>query len=81
MTNQNDDIQMSNIIDNQAFDTVSNTNSTSTINKIRNVKLVYCGDGVVEECEEDELERERLEKEEKERQLELQRQQDLEAVS
>lgn len=81
MTNQNDDIQMSNIIDNQAFDTVSNTNSTNTINKIRNVKLVYCGDGVVEECEEDELERERLEKEEKERQLELQRQQDLEAVS
>ena len=29
MTNQNDDIQMSNIIDNQAFDTVSNTNSTN----------------------------------------------------
>ena len=44
------------------------------------VKLVYCGDGVVEECEEDEEEKEKLELEEKQRQIELRKQMDLESV-
>ena len=83
-------MKMSNIIDNinsnQAFDDSTSTTTSSSSSsvvidrKMRNVKLIYCGDGVVEECEEDDLERERLENEEKERQLEIQKQMDLEAV-
>ena len=75
-----DEIQMSNIIDdtkyiNKTFDTQSMASS-----KTRNVRLIYCGDGVVEECDEDEEEKERLEKEEKQRQIELEKKRDLEAV-
>lgn len=49
--------------------------------KKRNVRVVYCGDGVVEECSEDEDERQEQEAEEKKRQAELQKQLDADAVS
>lgn len=77
---------MSNIIDNETTATrfsnpsFETSSVASNINKVRNVKLVYCGDGVVEECEEDEEEKEKLELEEKQRQIELRKQMDLESV-
>lgn len=82
------DIQMSNIIDNNESNQINYLNSsfdTSSVdlkktNKVRNVRLVYCGDGVVEECDEDEDEKERLEREEKQKQLEFRKQKDLKAV-
>ena len=49
--------------------------------KKRTVRLVYCGDGVIEECDEDDEEKERLEQEEKQRQIDLQKQLDEQAVS
>ena len=48
--------------------------------KKRNVRIVYCGDGVIEECSEDEEERRQQEAEEKKKQIELQKQMDEEAV-
>ena len=82
------DIQMSNIIDNAEAAQINYANPSfdtssvdiNKINKARNVRLVYCGDGVVEECDEDEEEKERLEREEKEKEIELRKQMDLEAV-
>ncbi len=75
----NDEIQMSNIIDdNKTFEQESISMNSTT--KARNVRLIYCGDGIVEECEEDEKEKERLEIEEKQRQIELEKKRDLEAV-
>lgn len=47
----------------------------------RTVRLVYCSDGVVEECDEDIEEQQRLEREARERELEERRKMDLEAVS
>ena len=78
-----DEIQMSNIIDdnkyeNKTFEQEFNANSAT---KVRNVRLIYCGDGVVEECDEDEEEKERFEREENQRQIELQKKRDLESVS
>lgn len=55
--------------------------STSTNGSKRNVRLVYCSDGVLEECDEDDEEKARLEKEAKEKELEARRKLDLEAVS
>lgn len=46
----------------------------------RTVRLVYCSDGVVEECDEDIEEQQRLEREAHERELEERRKMDLEAV-
>lgn len=47
----------------------------------RTVRLVYCSDGVLEECDEDVEEQKRLEKEAAEKELEERRKMDLEAVS
>ena len=58
----------------------NNIDSLKPVKK-RTVRLVYCGDGVVEECDEDDEEKERLEQEEKQRQIELQKQLDEQAVS
>jgi hypothetical protein len=85
----NDPKQGSNLLDNITFsidiDNLSNVNTScaETVNtqRPRTVKVIHCGDGIVEECEEDELEKERLEKEKREEELELQRKMDLEAVS
>ena len=62
-------------VDNEAISTI-----TMSSTKPRNVRLIYCGDGVVEECDEDDQERLEQEKAERERKLEEQRRLDLEAV-
>lgn len=49
--------------------------------RVRNVRIIHCGDGVLEECSEDEEERERKEEEERRKQEEMQKKLDLEAVS
>ena len=49
--------------------------------KKKNVRLIYCSDGILEECEEDEIEKERLEKEERERIIEQRKQLEIEAVN
>ena len=46
----------------------------------KNVRLIYCGDGVVEECDEDEEEKKRLEEEAKQKEIEERQKMDLEAV-
>lgn len=58
------------------------SNSCTNLNdsKKRNVRLIYCGDGVIEECSEDEEEKLRIEEEEKRKQQELREKMDLEAV-
>lgn len=56
-------------------------NGETASHKSKNVRLIYCGDGIVEEDEEEEEERLRKEKEEKEREIELRKKMDLEAVS
>ena len=49
--------------------------------KVRHVRYVYCGDGVVEECDEDEEEIRRIEVERREKQLEEEKRLELEAVT
>ena len=79
----------SNLLDNITFsidiDNLSTLNTScaekSDTQRKRTVKVIHCGDGIVEECEEDELEQERIEKEKKEQEIELQRKMDLEAVN
>ena len=56
-------------------------NVRDIVSKKKNVRLIYCSDGILEECEEDEIEKERLEKEEKERILEQRKQLEIEAVN
>jgi hypothetical protein len=70
-----DNITFSIDIDNLSAVNTSCADSTDTQGH-KNVKLIHCGDGIVEECEDDEIEQERLEKEE----IELQKKMDLEAV-
>lgn len=55
------------------------TSNLSTTSR-RTVRLVYCSDGVVEECDEDIEEQKRAEKEARERELEERKKMDLEAV-
>ncbi len=82
-TNVDDPIDMkqcgSNILDNITFSIDLDSMSQSSEHK-RNVKIIHCGDGIVEECEEEERERERLEEEEKQKEIERRRQLDIEAV-
>jgi hypothetical protein len=47
----------------------------------RNVRLIYCGDGVVEHDEEEEAEKARKEEEEKQKWIEMQEKLEKEAVS
>ena len=49
-------------------------------NQQKTIRLVYCGDGVVEECDEDIEEKLRLKQEKKQRKAELQKQLDEQAV-
>ena len=68
---------------NQAYEAdavESGIDADNTSQKTKTVRLIYCGDGVVEECEEDEKEKEKIEREEKERILEQRRKLDIEAV-
>jgi hypothetical protein len=61
-------------------DAAKSAGGQQSTGKIRNVRLVYCGDGVVEECDEDEEERIRIEKEKREAEIEMRKKLDLEAV-
>jgi hypothetical protein len=56
-------------------------NAETSSRKSKNVRLIYCGDGIVEEDDEEEEERLRKEKEEKEREIEMRKKMDLEAVN
>lgn len=60
----------------------SGTTSTSNLSMTskRTVRLVYCSDGVVEECDEDVEEQQRAEREAREKEMEERRKLDLEAV-
>jgi hypothetical protein len=58
----------------------SNSNANQSTSKVRNVRLIYCSDGVVEQCDEDDEEQARLEEEEKQRVIEERKRMDLEAV-
>ena len=53
---------------------------SSCISRSSKKRLVYCGDGVLEEDEDEEEEKERREAEEKQKAIELRKKQDLEAV-
>lgn len=88
--NKNDPKYGSNLLDNVTFsidiDNLSVTGTdnipspNSDIQHTKTVKIIHCGDGIVEECEEDELEKEKIEKEKREQELELQRKMEIEAV-
>ena len=62
----------------EGIESINNIDKISR--KTKNVRLIYCGDGVVEECDEDDEEKERLEREEKERIIEENKKLDIEAV-
>jgi len=81
--NNNDPEVLTNFSNNQAFqvDTDDVTLSTDESKKKKNVRLIYCSDGILEECEEDEIEKERLEREERERIIEQRKQLEIEAVN
>jgi hypothetical protein len=49
--------------------------------KVRTVRLVHCGDGVVEECDEDIAERSRLRREQLEHQIDEEKRLEMESVS
>ena len=71
---------ISDLVTSEINDSLNLSDTDSVKAKTRHVKLIYCGDGVIEECEEDEEERRRLEEEEQQRQIESEKQMDLEAV-
>lgn len=82
----------SNLLDNITFSIDIDTISSEPIagpscvdlentQKKKNIRIIHCGDGIVEECDEEEEEKLRLEKEEKEKQIELQKQMDIQAKS
>ncbi|CAF0962941.1 unnamed protein product [Brachionus calyciflorus] len=52
---------------------------TDLTKKTRNLRIIHCGDGIIEECSEDEEEKERIEREEKRKQEELRAKMELEA--
>jgi hypothetical protein len=58
----------------------SNANVSQSSSKVRHVRLIYCSDGVVEQCDEDDEEQARLEEEERQRVIEERKRADLEAV-
>lgn len=62
-----------------AFDNVSN--ETDEPNKVRHVRYIYCSDGVVEECDEEEQEQAQKQRNEKKQEIENQIKLDQEAVS
>lgn len=49
--------------------------------RTRTVRRVYCGDGVVEECSEDEEEKERAEEEARRQEVEARQKLDMQAVT
>lgn len=63
------------------FDNDGISTITMSSTKPRKVRLIYCGDGVIEECEEDEQERIEREKAELKKKAEEQARLDQEAVS
>lgn len=54
---------------------------TDLTERSRNVRIIHCGDGIVEECSEDEEEKERAEEEARRKQAEARHQMDIQAVS
>lgn len=81
--NETFSIDLNTNVSNEAFEAdIDSISINSEGNKKKkNVRLIYCSDGILEECEEDEIEKERLEKEEKERILEQRKQLEIEAVN
>ena len=71
---------MTQMSDNASFQ-IDLEQSQDRSKRVRNVRIIHCGDGVLEECSEDEEEKERIEEEEKRKQEEEQKRLDLEAVS
>jgi hypothetical protein len=71
------------LIDDICNNKIANESTRNSIgsSKTRNVRIIHCGDGVVEECDEDDAEKKRLEEEEKQRQLEVQKILDEQAVN
>ena len=68
---------------NEAFEIDIDAITVNTLESAskKNVRLIYCSDGIVEECEEDEIEKERLEREEREKIIEQRKRLDIEAVN
>jgi hypothetical protein len=60
---------------------VNELGALDQVRKKSNVRLIYCGDGVIEECDDDLAEEKRREIEQKQKQIELRRQQDLKSVN
>ncbi|RNA44125.1 hypothetical protein BpHYR1_007241 [Brachionus plicatilis] len=55
------------------------TSRTDLTQRPRNVRIVHCGDGIVEECSEDEEEKERAEEQKRRQEAEARHKMDLEA--